>query len=317
MLNIIKAEFIKLKKIKSLNIAFWLVLLSSTAVMALIFWGIASQWVVSGFFANAFHMEDMMKVFLGWLFVYIFCFSFITDSLVFVDKGKWWLLYSKNIRAKYFWAKYFWVCVICFITLFGWIIWALSITYFIYSDITFAGYLDALLQFLNIFLIFFVTILPILLVFTFMAVFGVRAIILGAAIFFMLLFLMFWVQSNNWIIWQTYRILQNYTILWSHIEVTMNALNPDYSTIKREIPESVYKLPEEQIWWTNKEYKDLILGRNKWISEKSYYVSYPNALQMWIDSFSPAKNEFWVWLITMLLFSTIATVYMQKRQIKN
>ena len=149
MLNIIKAEFIKLKKIKSLNIAFWFVLLSSTAVMALIFWGIASQWVVSGFFANAFRMEDMMQVFLGWLFVYIFCFSFITDSLVFVDKGKWWLLYSKNIRAKYFWAKYFWVCVICFITLFGWIIWALSITYFIYSDITFAGYLDALLQFLN------------------------------------------------------------------------------------------------------------------------------------------------------------------------
>ena len=290
MLNIIKAEFIKLKKIKSLNIAFWFVLLSSTAVMALIFWGIASQWVVSGFFANAFRMEDMMKVFLGWLFVYIFCFSFITDSIVFVDKGKWWLLYSKNIRAKYFWAKYFWVCVICFIILFGWIIWALSITYFIYPDITFAGYLDALLQFLNIFLIFFVTILPILLV---------------------------WVQSNNWIIWQTYRILQNYTILWSHTEVIMNAFNPDYSTIKREIPESVYKLPEEQIWWTNKEYKDLILRKNKWISEKSYYVSYPNALQMWIDSFSPAKNEFWVWLITMLLFSTIATVYMQKRQIKN
>ena len=56
MLNIIKAEFIKLKKIKSLNIAFWLVLLSSTAVMALIFWGIASQWVVSGVFANAFRM---------------------------------------------------------------------------------------------------------------------------------------------------------------------------------------------------------------------------------------------------------------------
>ena len=120
MLNIIKAEFIKLKKIKSLNIAFWFVLLSSTAVMALIFWGIASQWVVSGFFANAFRMEDMMKVFLGWLFVYIFCFSFITDSLVFVDKGKWWLLYSKNIRAKYFWAKYFWVCVICFITHLFW-----------------------------------------------------------------------------------------------------------------------------------------------------------------------------------------------------
>ena len=150
-----------------------------------------------------------------------------------------------------------------------------------------------------------------------MAVFGIRAIILGAAIFFMLLFFMFWVQSNNWIIWQTYRILQNYTILWSHTEVIMNAFNPDYSTIKREIPESVYKLPEEQIWWTNKEYKDLILRKNKWISEKSYYVSYPNALQMWIDSFSPAKNEFWVWLITMLLFSTIATVYMQKRQIKN
>jgi hypothetical protein len=28
----------------------------------------------------------------------------------------------------------------------------------------------------------------------------------------------------------------------------MNAFNPDYSTIKKEIPESVYKLPEEQIW---------------------------------------------------------------------
>jgi len=24
---------------------------------------------------------------------------------------------------------------------------------------------------------------------------------------------------------------------------------------------------------------------------------------MWIDSFSPAKNEFWVWLITMLLLT--------------
>lgn len=312
MLSLLKSEFIKLKWLSSFKTSFFVtILFFITPIIFIVFMYLSTRWIVWWYFDKILNVESMYGLFSFLNLFLIISFAFIVDSIVWVDKQNWAVLYAKNIRAKYFWAKLIIsIIILAFILLLSTII----IFWFIYffanwleNETFLSGLKDFLMRDIFIFLSF----LPLLALFVLSALFDIKAIVIWSAIVFFSFANTFFGGSQ--LLWDVQKYIDyanDYTMLWNFKNINKNIyLNKAFIT-ENQAPKYYDNFSLEDLYW--KKYAPE--KRPEKITYLSSYQNFWTILQYFVNF---KNRDFNVWFFSFILFWIVGTLYMQKREISS
>lgn len=241
MFNVIKADLLKLKW--SFLFKF-LVILWISFFWLVSFWLIASKvsnyWLIPWIYSNILIIDIQDINFFFFLVIFIiFWFSLLSDTMFALDKKKNVILFTKNIRVKYFLSRViillsFSIFVLFFISLLT--IWLL---YFFVDWITNETLKILFFESLAKNLIFYFSIFPLFFLFPLLNLVWIRSVLFSVLIIFIyFLNLIFWGYLEKY--WYDKYVdgLNKYTLLWNYSSF-LNSLGNEqsYKNQKRSMSE--------------------------------------------------------------------------------
>ncbi len=248
MINVIRADLVKLKKSFWFKFLIFLWVLSFTLIYILSYYqAVKNTWEARGFFHNILWNDKDFTMINSFLYIFmIFWFSLLADSLYWVDKAKDLILFTKNIRIKYFISKiiiilFFSFLTLLFISLFSSLSQFLTLKIF-NTDLFYILFTES---FTKLFLLY-ISIIPLLILFIFLNLIWVRALFIWIWIIF--LFFASWMfkeRIENSIAWKYYNNLNNYSLLWNYNNILASIINNQNSYAKTNIDDEY--LDEESI----------------------------------------------------------------------
>lgn len=263
MFNVIKSDFIKLKWSSWYKFLVLFSVLSISIISILLYSVIIRKfWVTWWVFWNILWLDENLSLFTNLLNVfYIFIFSILTDIVFWVDKWKWLILFTKNIRIKYFLSKIFVIFITIIFILFFVNLIVLFWIYFFNSWINFDIISIIFKEFLFKNLLFFISIVPLIILFSFLNLVWIRSIIISVIILFYFFFnLIFWNLIEKTDFKKYNNIIKNYTLIWNYNSI-LTSKNSDKSNLKTEnIPEKYLNFEEiKKVEELTQKYNELVL----------------------------------------------------------
>lgn len=230
MINVIRADLVKLKKSFWFKFLIFLWVLSFTLIYILSYYqAVKNTWEARWFFHNILWINEDFTMINSFLYTFlIFGFSLLADSLYWVDKQKDLILFTKNIRVKYFLSKiiivlFFSFLTLLFISLFSSLSQFLTLKIF-NTDLFYILFAESFTKLL----LLYISIIPLLILFVFLNLIWIRSLFAWILIIFVFFAnLTFHEKIQNSIAWKYYNNVNNYSLLWNY----NNILNSIFSNI--------------------------------------------------------------------------------------
>lgn len=226
MFNIIRADLIKLKK----SFAFKILVFLWVSFFSIILWFVYFQLLKKNwytwFFQDILSFKESLWINFAIYIYIILWFSLLADSLFAVDKWKDLILFTKNIRVKYFISKIIILLLFSlFILLFIYLLSSLSL--FLSSNLYGTDlFLKLFWENITMTFIFFLSILPLLLLFSFMNLIWIRSIFIPILILFIAFINMwFWEKIEKSDISKYFNAVNKYTLLWNYSNILTSIYN--------------------------------------------------------------------------------------------
>lgn len=238
MINVIRADLVKLKKSFWFKFLIFLWVLFFTFIYIILYYqAVKNTWEARGFFHNILWNDNDFTMINSFLYIFmIFWFSILADSLYWLDKTKDLILFTKNIRIKYFISKiiiilFFSFLTLLFISLFS------SLSQFLTLKIFNTGLFYILFteSFTKLFLLY-ISIIPLLILFIFLNLIWIRSLFIWIWIIF--LFFAGWMfkeKIENSIAWKYYNSVNNYSLLGNYYNILSSIINNQNSYAKINI----------------------------------------------------------------------------------
>lgn len=228
MFNVIRADLVKLKKSFWFKLLMFLWVISFSLIyMILYYLSVKNTWENAWFFHNIIWINQDFYIINLFLYTFIvFWFSLFVDSINLVDKDKNLILFTKNIRIKYYLSKIFITIFFSFIIIFL-ISLLSSLSCFITLKIFNLELFNILFieSFTKLF-IFYISIIPLLILFVFFNLIWIRSLFIWILIIFVFFSnFIFWEKIQNSSIWKYYKIINDNSLLWNY----NNIIQPIFS----------------------------------------------------------------------------------------
>lgn len=235
MLNVIRADLVKLKKSFGFKILVFLWVSFFSILLWLVYFQLLKKNWYTWFFQDILSFKESLWINFAIYIYIILWFSLLADSLFAVDKWKDLILFTKNIRVKYFISKIIILLLFSlFILLFIYLLSSLSL--FLSSNIYNTDlFLKLFWENITMTFIFFLSILPLLLLFSFMNLIWMRSIFIPILILFIAFINMwFWEKIEKSGISKYFTAVNKYTLLWNYNNILTSVYNDknNYKSLK-------------------------------------------------------------------------------------
>lgn len=285
MFNIIRADFIKIKKSSWYNLLvfFWIL------VFTLIYSFLNSQTInkdwYSWFFLEILWLDENTISINMFLYVFIiFWFSLLVDVFYNLDKSKSLILFTKNIRIKYYLSKIIITLLVSFLILFFISLISSLILFFTSSLFNTELFLLLLKDSFLKFSLFYIAIIPLFILFNFLNLIWIRSIFISIFImFFYFIYAVFGEKIYESDFWKYFKVINNYTLIWNYNNILSWVYNEKINYVNKKI-DSKY-LNKEDIE-KYKEMKDKI-EKLTLISELFYDMDFVN----WVEIKNKESKE--------------------------
>lgn len=285
MINVLRADLIKLKRSFWFKFLLILWILSFTLIYAFLYFQIIKTpenytWL----FHRVIWNDNIFITINSFLYTFIvFWFWLLSDSIYWTDKSKNLILFTKNIRIKYFISKiiiilFFSFLIIFFISLLS------SLSLFLIFK-TFNKELFLILfyeSFTKIFLLY-VSIIPLLILFVFFNLIWTSWLIawlLVIFVFFSNMLFSNYIEHSN--IWKYYKKITEYTLLWNYNNILNSIISNNDTYLKININEKYLDIKtieeyekstidDEEVYKKIKPIHDLL---NDWTVSSMYITSW-------------------------------------------
>lgn len=236
MFNVIRSDLVKIKRSFWFKFLVFLWVSFFAVILSITYFQLTKENFYSWFFQDILWLWESLMVNLA-IYVYIILwFSLLVDSLFSLDKWKDLILLTKNIRVKYFLSK---VIIILF--------FSFLILFFIYLLSSLSLFLSSNLYNIDLFLkifqeniimlfIFYISILPILILFSFINLIWIRSIFIWILIlFFPFINMALWDKIAKSDFAKYFDAINNYTLIWNY----NNIIKPYYNNKTNYVSQKV------------------------------------------------------------------------------